>query len=73
MSPNMPEPGMTEVPKLLVAEFDRIPKAAYFLAAQLVFWQLFFEQKVFLYVKMILYIFLFVGRQNLPGNLKNAK
>ena len=45
--------GMEKVPKLPVAEFDRIPKAADILAVQLMFWQVFFEQKVILCVKMV--------------------
>ena len=44
---------MEEVQNLPVAEFNRIRKAVNTLVAQLVFWQFFFEQKVFLYVKMV--------------------
>ena len=44
---------MEKVPKLPVAKFDRNPKAADTLAAELVVRQLFFEQKVFLYVKTV--------------------
>jgi hypothetical protein len=45
-------PKAVSVPKLPVSEFDRIPKGADTLAAQLVFRQLFFEQKVFLCIEM---------------------
>jgi len=45
--------SIEKVPKLPLGEFDRILKAADTLAAQIVFGQLFFEQKVFLYVKMV--------------------
>ena len=51
--PTMLQTGIENVPKPPVAEFDRIPKSAYTLAAQLVFRQLFLKQKVFLHVKIV--------------------
>jgi len=47
------ETTRSKIPKLPVAEFNRITKSAGTIATQAVFKQPFFEQKVFLYVKMV--------------------